>query len=168
MKSKNISMFALYTALAFIFSYIESLLPLPFPVPGMKLGLANIIIVVVLYKNGFPQAIAISIIRTMLTALTFGNLFMLLFSLVGTTLSLLGMSLIKRFTKCSIISVSALGGVLHNIGQILVAILVLRSTTILSYLPILYFTGLVSGVLMGILSYECIRRLPTHVLNSMN
>lgn len=159
MKNRNISLFALYTALAFIFSYIESLLPIPMPIPGMKLGLSNIILVLVLYEKGLPFALGVSIVRTSLTAITFGNLFMFSFSIVGSLLSLCGMALFKRKNHFSLLTVSALGGILHNTGQLLVAILVLHGTAILSYFPVLYFTGLICGAVIGLFAYECRKRI---------
>lgn len=160
MKSHKISLFALYIALAFIFSYLESLIPIPMPVPGMKLGLSNIILVLALYQKGLPFSFGITIVRTVLTAFTFGNPFLFFFSITGSILSLAGMSLLIRRNSFHIIVVSAAGGVLHNLGQILVAMIILQGTAILSYLPVLYFTGLISGIFIGFVTKECIKRLP--------
>ena len=90
----TITELAIFTAIAFIFSYIESLFPLPIPFPGIKLGLANLVIVLVLYKNGFCQALTVSIVRGLLNAFTFGSLFGFLYSLAGSVLSLIIMNLL--------------------------------------------------------------------------
>lgn len=164
---KNIAEFSLYTALAFIFSYIESLIPFPVPFPGMKLGLANLVIVIVLYKKNFRYAFGLSMLRNVLNALTFGNLFALLYSLAGSILSLVFMSLAKKvrlkIMHFSIISVSALGGIFHNIGQFLTAAFLVGLHSVLWYLPILYFSGLVTGILIGYLSMHILRRIPDKI-----
>lgn len=157
----HLSIFALYTALAFIFSYIEALVPLPLPAPGMKLGLANLVLLIVLYKKGIPYCFGVALVRNVLTAITFGNLFMFAYSSVGSLLSLAIMGLL--YIKCKRLSlpvISSIGGILHNMGQLAVAALVLQSTAIISYFPFLYFGGLIAGLLIGLLAKECLRRLP--------
>lgn len=162
---KTISEFSIYTALAFIFGYIESLIPMPVPFPGMKLGLANLIVVIVLYKKNFRAAITLSFLRIFLTAFTFGNLFSLAYSLAGSTLSILTMGLLKQIhTKnkesfLSPVSVSAIGGIMHNIGQLITAILLVKTGSIIWYFPVLYFTGLFTGLLIGLVSTNCLKRL---------
>ena len=160
--TKKITELALYTAVAFLFSYIESLFPLPIPFPGIKLGLANLIILILLYRDGLGAAFAVSIIRNLLNALTFGSLFGLFYSLAGSILSLFIMAGIKRISKdrLSIITVSAVGGILHNIGQFLVAVGIVGFDAILYYLPFLYFAGLIAGILIGIFGKLCLSRLP--------
>lgn len=162
---KNIAEFSLYTALAFIFSYIESLLPLPVPFPGMKLGLANLVIVIVLYKKNFRYALGLSMLRNLLNAFTFGSLFALLYSLSGSILSLVFMALIKKMGKMhfTILSVSALGGILHNIGQFFTAVCLVGLHSVLWYLPILYFSGLITGIIIGYLSMQVLRRVPDKI-----
>ena len=163
MKSiRQISEFSNYTALAFIFGYIESLIPLPLPFPGMKLGLANLIIMIVLYRNGLKYAFGIAMLRNILNAFTFGSLFSFFYSLAGSLLSLFAMGLLRRWkhSPFSVVSVSALGGILHNIGQLLIAAFLVGFSSILWYVPILYFCGLVTGILIGILSAQCLMRLP--------
>lgn len=162
---KHIAEFSLYTALAFIFSYIESLLPLPVPFPGMKLGLANLVIVIVLYKKNFRYALGLSMLRNLLNAFTFGSLFALLYSLSGSILSLVFMALMKKMGKMhfTILSVSALGGILHNIGQFFTAVLLVGLHSVLWYLPILYFSGLITGIIIGYLSMQVLRRVPDKI-----
>lgn len=163
MKStRQLTEYSIYTSLAFIFGYIESLIPLPVPFPGMKLGLANLIIMIALYRKNFPYAFGISMLRNLLNAFTFGSLFSLLYSLAGSVLSLLAMAAVKKWGSAhfSIISASALGGIVHNIGQLLVAVLLVGFSAIVWYAPVLYFCGLITGVLIGLISSQCLTRLP--------
>ena len=161
---KKMAELSVFTALAFIFSYIESLIPLPIPFPGIKLGLANLVIVLVLYRFDFASAIGVSLIRNFLNALTFGSMFGLLYSLAGSILSVVVMALLKQTKKISLISVSAIGGITHNLGQFIVATVLVGYEAILHYLPFLYFAGIIAGVLIGIFSGLCLKRLPQHLL----
>ncbi len=159
--TKRLAELALFTAVAFLFSYIESLFPLPIPFPGIKLGLANLIIVIVLYRNGLAAAFTVSMIRNLLNALTFGSLFGLLYSLAGSILSLLVMAALVKVShdRLSVITISAIGGILHNLGQFIAALALVGLNAILHYLPFLYFSGLIAGVLIGILGKWCLARL---------
>lgn len=165
---QKISEFAIATALAFIFSYIESLLPLPLPFPGMKLGLANLVIVIFLYKKDFRRALALSMLRNLLNAFTFGSLFSLMYSFAGSILSLFVMAVLKHLevtrtragkTGFTILSVSAAGGIFHNLGQFITACILVGPRSVLWYLPVLYFSGLITGILIGILSMQVIKRI---------
>lgn len=151
MKSKNIAAYGLLIALAFILGYIESLIPIPFPVPGMKLGLANLVVLMALYIWGYKEAFVLSILRIILTGFTFGSLSTMMFSLAGGLLSFVLMALFKKSRLFSMTGVSVIGGVSHNIGQILVAIFVVNNIDIIYYLPILLITGSVTGAMIGIL-----------------
>lgn len=151
MKSKNIAVYGLLIALAFILGYIESLIPIPFPVPGMKLGLANLVVLMALYIWGYKEAFVLSILRIILTGFTFGSLSTMMFSLAGGLLSFVLMALFKKSKLFSMTGVSVIGGVSHNIGQILVAIFVVNNIDIIYYLPILLITGSVTGAIIGIL-----------------
>lgn len=157
----HIAELAVFTAAAFIFSYIESLFPLPLPFPGMKLGLANLIIVIVLYQRGFLSAFGVSMVRNVLNAFTFGSLFSFFYSLAGSILSLCAMYFLKKnkHPQFSLIGASAVGGIIHNIGQFLVAVCLVGFSAILNYLPFLYFAGLIAGVLIGVLANLCMKRL---------
>lgn len=159
----TITELAIFTAIAFIFSYIESLFPLPIPLfPGIKLGLANLVIVLVLYKNGFCQALTVSIVRGLLNAFTFGSLFGFLYSLAGSVLSLIIMNLLKNKTHLHIsaFGVSVAGGITHNIGQFAVAAWLVGPSAILPYFPFLYFSGLIAGGLIGAFVLLCRQRIP--------
>lgn len=157
--------FALYTALAFIFGYIESLIPLPLPFPGMKIGLANLVIMIILYRKNFACAFGAAMLRNILTAVTFGSMFSFFYSLAGSMASLLIMELMRRWGngRWSILSVSALGGIFHNMGQILVASFLVGPSSILWYVPILYFSGLLTGAAIGVISGKCLERLPRNI-----
>lgn len=149
---------SIYVALAFIFGYLENLFPIPMPVPGMKLGFANVITVIVLYRRNFRDALLVSLLRIILNAFTFGSLFSLLYSLAGSLLSLFIMTLIKRKTSLAPVSVSAAGSICHNLGQFITAGLLVGFPALIYYAPLLYFAGLISGILIGILC-NCVLNL---------
>ena len=150
-KIKSIALFGMMVALAFTFSYLESLIPFDFAIPGVKLGLANLVVVVALYTMKPGEALCIVIIRIFLAGLTFGNAYSLAYSLCGGLLSYAVMLLFKK-TKLSIIGVSMLGGIFHNIGQIIVAAMVLGTARIAYYLPVLLVSGVATGLAIGIVS----------------
>lgn len=151
MKTNRLTLYALFVSLALIFSYIETLIPMPFFAPGMKLGLANIVIIVILYKMSVKDAYIISIIRILAVALLFGNAFSLAYSFAGGIVSLTVMTLLKQHSKLSITGVSIAGGITHNIAQIGVAAILLDTAELIYYLPVLLITGSVTGLLIGIL-----------------
>lgn len=158
MKSK-VAFLGVYIALALIFSYVEMLIPFSFGVPGMKLGLANLITLTVLYKVGRKEAYCFTLARVVLTGFLFGNYFSILYSLSGGLLGLFAMDFSKKRGGYSIFGVSMLGGVFHNIGQVFMAGIVLETSRILYYLPILLISGLGTGFLIGFLASEAFRRL---------
>ena len=158
MKNK-VAYFGVFTALALIFSYVESLIPIHFGIPGVKLGLANLIIVIALYKMSIREAYILSIVRIVLAGFMFGNLFAILYSLAGGMLSLSVMCILKRTDRFSIFGVSIAGGVFHNIGQLLMAMIVLESVSIGYYFPVLLISGLVTGFVIGFISNEMMKRL---------
>lgn len=164
----KIAELAIFIAVAFLFSYIESLFPLPLPFPGMKLGLANLVILIALYRFDFKDAFFISVVRNILNAITFGNLFGFFYSFAGSIFSLLMMATLKKINhpQLSIISISAVGGIVHNLGQFVIAALLVGGSSILPYLPFLYFAGLVAGVLIGVLAKLCLSRLPETLFSS--
>ncbi len=157
--AKKVAYLGMLTALAFVFSYIEFLLPLNFGVPGIKPGLANLVVIVALYMLNVRTACALSFVRILLTGLTFGNPASMIYSLAGGMLSLAVMILAKRCNLFSVTGVSVLGGVFHNVGQIVVAILVVETKSLLYYLPVLIISGTVTGALVGILAAILIRHL---------
>lgn len=157
--AKKTAYLGMFTALAFVFSYIEFLLPINLGIPGIKLGLANLVIIVSLYTMGTSWAFTLSLVRILLTGLTFGNPASMIYSLAGGMLSLAIMIIAKRCKLFSVTGVSVLGGVFHNVGQILAAVFVVETTSLLYYLPVLVLSGIVAGVLIGILSSILIRHL---------
>ena len=152
-------MAGMFTALAMIFSYVEVLIPINLGIPGMKLGLANLVVVVTLYTMGAPMAFAVSMIRIMLVSMTFGSFSAMLYSMAGGLLSFCGMALLKKIPNFSVIGVSLLGGVLHNTGQLLVAMAVVENINLIAYLPPLMIAGMVTGILIGIVSAQVIPRI---------
>lgn len=148
-----------FLALALICSYVESLIPFSFGVPGVKLGLTNIVVVLMLYCVGWKEALAISALRIVLAGFLFGNLFSILYSLAGGLLSFLAMTLLRRTERFGVIPVSICGGIFHNVGQLIVAALVVENYHIFSYLPVLLAAGIVTGFLIGVAAGECIARI---------
>lgn len=146
-RTKKIALGGILTALAMIFSYIESLMP----VPGVKLGIANIAIISVLYLLGSGQALLVNLLRITLTAVLFGNFNSFLFSMAGGMLSLLVMVILKKSGHFSIVGVSVAGGVFHNVGQITAAVLLMDTTAIYYYLPVLLIFGIVTGIIIGLM-----------------
>ena len=159
MKTKRIAFLGLFVALAFVLSYIEFMLPLNIGIPGAKIGIANLAVMVTLYTVGEKNAIALSIIRVVLVGLTFGNISMMMYSLAGAALSLFAMLIAKRIGKLSMTGVSVLGGVFHNVGQLIVAALVTETAKIFLYLPVLMVSGTITGILLGFAGALILRRM---------
>ncbi|MGN0482143.1 MAG: Gx transporter family protein [Lachnospiraceae bacterium] len=157
--TKEIAFFGVFLAFALILSYIESLIPFYFGIPGAKLGLPNLIIVMMLYCVGAKEALTLSVLRIVLSGFLFGNLFSILYSLAGGLLSFLLMVLVKKTDQFGVIAVSVVGGISHNIGQILVASLIVKTFQVLYYGPMLLIAGILTGFLIGILAQELIVRL---------
>ena len=141
---------AMMIALAMIFSYVETMIPINFGIPGVKLGLANLVIVAAIYLFGGKQAFLISIVRIFLSGFMFGNLASIMYSLAGGLLSLAVMLLLKKTDKLSILAVSVMGGICHNIGQLIVAMLVVENLKLIFYVPVLLISGFLTGLLIGI------------------
>ena len=149
----------LAAAAAMLLGYVESLIPVFVTVPGMKLGLANLAVLLILYLYGWREAAAVSAVRILLGGFLFGSLVSIAFSAAGGALSLLAMSLLKRTGKFSVTGVSIAGGVLHNVGQLCTASLVVSNFNIFYYLPALLAAGLVTGALIGVLAGEMLKRI---------
>ena len=152
MKTKRIACLGLFIALAFVLSYVEYLLPLNIGIPGAKVGLANLVVMVALYTLGKKDAALLSVVRVVLVGFTFGNLAMMLYSMAGALLSFVVMLIAKRTKLFSITGVSVLGGVFHNVGQIIVAMVALETASLLYYLPFLIVIGTISGIVIGVIS----------------
>ena len=151
------------SSLALIFSYVEAMIPFNAGIPGVKLGIANIVTVIALYKLSIKHAAIVSFIRIMVAGFLFSGLFGAIYSLAGATVSLIGMIFLKKTGKFSIAGVSMAGGVLHNLGQLLVASFLIKDLRIFFYFPILLFSGLASGIAIGIAATLIMRVLPKNL-----
>ena len=158
MKPGRLPLMGLLTALALIAGYVEVLIPIPLGIPGVKLGLANLVVVWALYQLRPREALLVNVVRIFLVGALFGNLSMTLYSLAGGLLSFAAMYLAKRCGG-SIWGVSVVGGVMHNVGQLLVAMLALETGKLIYYGPVLLLSGLVTGFLIGLVAQEVERRV---------
>lgn len=158
MKTKKVAFLGLSIALAMILSFVESQIPALIAVPGMKVGLPNIAIVFLLYRIGWKESVVVSLIRVILVSMLFGNVQSMLFSIAGAVLSLTGMILLKKTNWFSCITVSIVGGILHNVGQIIAAILWTQTAQIVFYLPFLLISGVVAGAVIGLVSGMLVKR----------
>ena len=155
----RVAYFGVFTALALIFSYIETLIPISFGIPGVKLGLANLIIVIGLYKMPLKEVYLLSVVRVLLSGILFGNYFSIIYSLAGGMLSLTVMALLKKSGDFSVMGISIAGGVCHNIGQLIIAMLVVATFSLSYYMPVLLVAGLITGFLSGVISEQILRRI---------
>jgi len=160
LSSKTIAIRGLLIALAMVLSWIEARFAFAMMVPGMKLGLTNIVVLVALYKLSEKDAIFINVVRILLVGITFGNMFSFMYSLAGGVLSCVVMIIAKKYVKLSMITVSVLGGVFHNVGQIIVAMVVMNTVHVVYYLAILWVSGIVAGIVVGVLSGQVVKRIP--------
>lgn len=159
----DVALYGMFISVAAVMSYLESLIPLRLPAPGMKLGLANIVTVWVLYSMGIKPAAIISVLRVLLVGFLFGNLYSIIFSMAGAAASMGVMYAIRKIKRFSIIGVSIAGGVTHNLAQTAVAMIVLENARIAYYLPALIIGGVAAGIAIGILGgilYKKIKILP--------
>ena len=159
MKTKKLTVMALITAVAMILSFVESQIPAFVAVPGVKVGLANIAVVFALYRLGWKEAAAISLVRVVMVSMLFGSIASLFYSLAGAVLSLAGMGLLKKTGRFTEIMVSVTGGILHNIGQIAMACLILETAALRYYLPFLLVSGIIAGVVVGLVSAVLVQRV---------
>jgi len=158
--AKTAAKYGMLIALALVFSYLEAQIPSFFPVPGMKLGLTNIIVLLSLYRMGWKSAMAVNVLRIVLVSFLFGGISAMIYSLAGGMLSTIVMILLKKTDRFRIVTVSIAGGISHNVGQIIVAVFALNTVGIAWYLTVLWFSGLASGALIGIIGAELVKRLP--------
>lgn len=160
--TKQIAKYGLLTALAIIFGYVEFLIPVNLGIPGTKLGIANIVVLFALYFIGKRGAFLISLVRIVISGLLFGGVFSMLYSLAGGALSLVVMTILYKNRQISPIGVSIAGGVCHNIGQLIVAVLVASTPSLFSLFPWLVLVGAVTGAINGALTLIILRRTNTH------
>ena len=158
--ARKIALLGLCTAIAMVFAWVESQPPpLAVAVPGIKMGLPNIVIIFILYRIGWKEAAAVSFVRIVAVSLLFGNPVMIAYSLAGGLLSLLGMLLLKKTNCLSTVGVSVAGGVLHNVGQILMAMLIMSTAGLGYYMIVLAVTGTVSGIFVGLCGGFAVKRI---------
>lgn len=150
----------MFIAVAMVFSYLESLIPLNIAVPGVKLGFANLVTIVVLFKLDAGSAWLVSIVRVVLSALLFGNLSVMVYSLAGAVLSLLVMTVCMKLKLLDILGTSISGAVSHNAGQVIMAAVLMKSGNIMLYIPVLCISGTIAGVCIGIAGAALVRNLP--------
>lgn len=159
-RTHKIALRGMLIAVAFVLSWLEAQLPPLGMVPGVKLGLTNLAVLIAVYRLGTADAMMINIVRILLVSFTFGNMFSLWYSLAGGMLSTIVMLALHRTGKFHLPVVSIAGGVVHNIGQILVAMVVLESSGVVYYLGVLWFSGMIAGALVGLIGAGVVRRLP--------
>ena len=160
-KVKNIAFYGMCLSLALVLAYVEVLMPPVFAsVPGIKMGLPNLILVFLLYRRGVMPAALVSLLRMVLVTLLFGNAMAFFYSLAGGVLSMAVMALLKRLNFLSVTGVSVAGAVCHNVGQILMAMLLLGTAELGYYLIVLAVTGTIAGLLIGLCGALLIRRIP--------
>lgn len=157
--SRKIAYLSMFLALALILSYVESLIPFSFGIPGVKLGLTNVIVVWLLYLMGPGEAVGVSVMRILLAGFMFGNAFSILYSLAGGLLSFIVMYLLKHTDKLNVVTISITGGLFHNIGQLAIAAIIVSNYHVLYYIPVLLCAGALTGLLIGLISQEMILRL---------
>lgn len=167
--TKKVAWLGMLIALAFVFSYIESLIPIQLGVPGAKLGLSNLVVMVALYTLDDKYAFALAVVRIILNGFAFGGMAAMIYSLAGGMMSFLVMVGVRRIgrssaseagvPRVSVLGVSVLGGVFHNVGQIIAAMFVLETPGLIYYLPVLTVCGIASGTAIGVLAAMVIRRV---------
>ena len=163
MKTKDVAVIGVLAAFGAILSYIEAILSFTTGIPGVKIGLANIAVVVALYMYGSKNAFMINIVRIIVVGLLFGNAFSMVFSAAGAIISFVVMVLFKKTNRFSILGVSTVGGVAHNIGQIMIAAIVVDSYSVIYYMPALFIAGIITGVMIGFVSKMLIKCIPRKI-----
>ena len=157
--NRKFAFLGLFSALAIIFGYVESLFPVFVGIPGIKLGLANLAVLFILERYTYKEAMLVSFIRIVVIGFLFGNMFSILYSLAGAALSLMVMTFLKKKTDASIFALSMAGGIAHNIGQLIVAMIVVENASLIYYGPVLLISGIITGFLIGYLTREVLKRI---------
>ena len=160
LRTKRLALCAILAAMAMILSYIEALIPMPVPVPGIKIGLANLIVLIAIYRLGFKYAFIINCVRIVTAGLLFTGVFGVLYSMAGGILSILVMYGLYRSKIFGIVGISMAGGVAHNFGQLVTACLIMSNIRLMSYFAFLLFAGMISGIVIGIVAWMVLGRLP--------
>ena len=160
MSTKRLATDAMFLTLALVVSYIEVLIPIPVGIPGIKLGLANGVIMVLLFFTTWIRTLEISVIRVVLAGFLFGNPMTIAYSLAGGILSLIVMGILKKIKGFSSVGISVGGGVAHNIGQLSIAVILMENSKIYYFAPVLLLTGTIAGVMIGVLSGVLVKKIP--------
>ena len=163
--ARRVALYGILIALAMVMSFIESLIPIPFPVPGVKIGLANLVTIVGLYLVGIPGTVCVTVLRVVLIGFSFGNPYSMIYGLSGSFLSLFVMALAKRYHLFSHVGISILGGIFHNIGQMIFASVIVQTMGVFVYLPTLLLAGCIAGAVIGILGGIMTERLTNFTKN---
>lgn len=161
--AKKVSILGVMTALGIVLGWLEACVPITLGIPGVKLGIANLVALLVLYRFSLKEAAAVSVLRVLISGILFGNLAIGIYSLAGAMLSLAVMAILKKKTGLSVAGVSAAGGVAHNLGQILTAWIMMGTAAIFYYLPVLIVSGVIAGVLVGLAGAWLHRHLPMEI-----
>ena len=164
MPNTALMVISISVSLAMVLSFLESLVPPLVAIPGVKIGISNIVSLFVLYSLGAPSAIFVSLVRVSLSSLLFGSFVSFIYSISGACLSLFVMICVKKLRFFSIIGVSVLGAVFHNVGQIIAAIAVMRTLAIAVYFPPLLVSGIIAGILVGLLSGLVLAKVKSHII----
>jgi heptaprenyl diphosphate synthase len=159
MKTKKLVTLAVTVAVAMILSFVESRIPAFVTIPGVKVGLANIAVIFALYKMGWREALAVSLVRVALVALLFGSVVSLAYSIAGAVLSIFVMILLRKAGIFTEVAVSVVGGITHNVGQIIVAFLLLETGVVFYYLPFLLVSGVIAGIAVGVASALLVKKV---------
>ena len=157
---QKIAYLGLFTAVAIIFGYVESLIPVFAGIPGIKLGLANLAVLFILERYRLREAALVFVVRILVIGFLFGNLFSIAYSLAGAALSLTVMVLMKKFSGFSLLGISVAGGISHNIGQLIIAVLLVENRSLFYYAPVLLISGVITGLIIGWLTQETLKRTP--------
>lgn len=159
MNTKKLALTAVLISLAMVLSYVEKLIPVFAAIPGVKIGLANIVVIFALYKLGIKEAFTISLFRVLLSSLLFGSVLSLAYSLSGAIVSLVAMALLMKTKIFTPAAISVVGGVLHNMAQLLIASFIIGSDILKYYSPILIISGICAGIIIGLVSATLIKRI---------
>ncbi len=157
--NRKIALLGLFSAIAIIFGYVETLIPVFVGIPGIKLGLANLSVLFILERYSVKEALVVSLIRILVIGFMFGNMFSILYSLAGALLSLAVMTVLIKKTSLSVFAVSMAGGITHNIGQLIIAIMIVENRSLLYYAPVLLISGVLTGFVIGYLTTETLKRV---------
>ncbi|MFV0517264.1 MAG: Gx transporter family protein [Aminipila sp.] len=158
-KNQQLAFSSVLATLGLIFSYIEAIFPFSVGIPGVKLGIANLVVIIAMYVLGNSYAISINVIRILVAGLLFSGPFGAIYSLAGAITSLLTMIILKKTGWFSVVGVSMAGGVMHNVGQLIVAASIISNLKVFYYFPVLLFSGMITGIIIGVISHIILKKI---------